>query len=303
VTRTAPTSDEPGPAVDPAPGLSVAEAARRVGVAGSTLRTWERRYGLRPSVRTSGGHRRYTLADVAALQRLRRLIESGMPTATAAARWRERVDEDGRTNGPRPRDSRRLAERFAAAVGNLDHAEAVAVAGRIIDTSNVTAAWTEVFVPFLQAAGERWECTGAGVEREHLAADAVRSALLRHAQRRPAPGSTTQILAVATEKEGHTLPLDALAAAVAGSGVSTCVLGTLPARAIHAAVEELAPSVVLVWARSRETADAKLLRGLVERVPVVCAAGPGWQRRRLPQGVPHLTDLPGAVASVLAWTT
>src|SRR4051794_37310135 len=31
-----------------ASGVSVADAARRIGVATSTLRTWERRYGLRP---------------------------------------------------------------------------------------------------------------------------------------------------------------------------------------------------------------------------------------------------------------
>ena len=31
-----------------------------LGIPASTLRTWERRYGLGPSERTRGGHRRYT---------------------------------------------------------------------------------------------------------------------------------------------------------------------------------------------------------------------------------------------------
>lgn len=62
----------------------VAEAARQVGVATSTLRAWDRRYGLGPSLRSPGAHRRYSLADVQRLQDLRRLINEGMPTAEAA---------------------------------------------------------------------------------------------------------------------------------------------------------------------------------------------------------------------------
>src|SRR4051794_29387468 len=53
----------------PAPaGLPVTAAARRLGLAASTLRSWERRYGLGPSLRTLGGHRRYSAGDLVALQ-------------------------------------------------------------------------------------------------------------------------------------------------------------------------------------------------------------------------------------------
>ena len=37
--------------------LTVAAVARRVGVAPSTLRTWDRRYGLGPSEHVAGNHR------------------------------------------------------------------------------------------------------------------------------------------------------------------------------------------------------------------------------------------------------
>jgi MerR family transcriptional regulator, light-induced transcriptional regulator len=306
VTDTAPASQDADPGVGPAPGLSVAEAARRVGVAGSTLRTWERRYGIRPGLRTSGGHRRYTLDDIAALQRLRGLIQTGMPTATAAARALGRVDRFDRADratGSRPRSGQRLGDRLAAAVERLDLAEAADLAVRLVDATGVVAAWCDVFVPILQAAGDRWECSGDGVEREHVAAAAIQWALVRHGRRRSAPAPAVRVLAVATEREGHTLPLDAFAAALADAGVGACVLGTLPAPAVHAAIEDLTPAVVLVWARSRETSEPKLLRSLAGRVPVVCAAGPGWQPHRLPDKVTHLVDLTGAVSSVLAWTT
>ncbi|MBM3682686.1 MAG: MerR family transcriptional regulator, partial [Actinobacteria bacterium] len=65
-------------------GLTVAVVARRVGVAPATLRTWERRYGLCPSDRSEGGHRRYCVTDVARLELMRKLVLAGMSAGEAA---------------------------------------------------------------------------------------------------------------------------------------------------------------------------------------------------------------------------
>lgn len=73
----------------------VSEAARQVGVSISTLRSWERRYGLAPSVRSSGAHRRYSPADIHRLQAVRRLVDRGMPTASAARAVVEEAEEAG----------------------------------------------------------------------------------------------------------------------------------------------------------------------------------------------------------------
>jgi DNA-binding transcriptional MerR regulator len=62
----------------------VAGAARGLGVAPATLRSWERRYGLAPSLHTAGGHRRYGPADLARLQVMHRLVRDGVPPAEAA---------------------------------------------------------------------------------------------------------------------------------------------------------------------------------------------------------------------------
>ena len=51
--------------------------AEELGVPASTIRSWEARFGVGPSARTSGGHRRYTDADVAQLRALRDLISRG----------------------------------------------------------------------------------------------------------------------------------------------------------------------------------------------------------------------------------
>ena len=72
------------PVTGAAEALPVAVVARRLGVSPSTLRTWDRRYGLGPSGRADGGHRRYDADDLERLQHFRTLVHRGVPTGDAA---------------------------------------------------------------------------------------------------------------------------------------------------------------------------------------------------------------------------
>ncbi|WP_434095684.1 MerR family DNA-binding transcriptional regulator, partial [Streptomyces humidus] len=49
-------------------GLTTGALARRLGVAPTTLRSWDRRYGIGPAVRADGRHRRWRPSDVAVLE-------------------------------------------------------------------------------------------------------------------------------------------------------------------------------------------------------------------------------------------
>ncbi len=74
-----------GPPADlPEPKLTVAAAARRLGVAPSTLRTWERRYGIGPSAHEAGRHRRYAPDDIARLELMQHALLRGASAADAA---------------------------------------------------------------------------------------------------------------------------------------------------------------------------------------------------------------------------
>ncbi|GAA3290404.1 hypothetical protein GCM10020295_04780 [Streptomyces cinereospinus] len=68
----------------PGVGLTTGEVARRLGVAPTTVRTWDRRYGLGPDLRSDGRHRRWTVVDVARLERMCALTATGLPPAEAA---------------------------------------------------------------------------------------------------------------------------------------------------------------------------------------------------------------------------
>lgn len=64
--------------------LTVAAVAARLGVAASTLRTWDRRYGLGPTQRQAGSHRRYSPDDLARLETMRALSLRGVALGDAA---------------------------------------------------------------------------------------------------------------------------------------------------------------------------------------------------------------------------
>jgi DNA-binding transcriptional MerR regulator len=72
---------------EPQDGLSIGELARRTGVPAATLRSWEDRYGFPRPQRQAGGHRRYGEADIALIEQILRLRESGtsLPAAIGQA--------------------------------------------------------------------------------------------------------------------------------------------------------------------------------------------------------------------------
>jgi hypothetical protein len=75
-------------------GCRRAEAARRAGVAPSTLRGWERRRLTGPS-----GGAGYTPYDIVRLEALARLVRAGLPADRAARRLDELARDGGRMPG------------------------------------------------------------------------------------------------------------------------------------------------------------------------------------------------------------
>ena len=87
------------------------------------------------------------------------------------------------------------------------------------------------------------------------------------------------------DEDHHSLPLDALAAALAELGVGSWVLGTrVPPTAMAAAVRRLRPAVVVIWSQTGDTADPRQITSLLKvcRGTDVITAGPGWHNSRLP---------------------
>ncbi|GGL19840.1 MerR family transcriptional regulator [Sphaerisporangium melleum] len=327
------------PLAEGEPGYGIGAAARRLGVPAPTLRTWNLRYGIGPSRRSPGGHRRYDDEDLRRLAEMSRLIHAGVapadaarqalryrpPAATGTARASETaqaarpaLDEtpaappsgEGRPAGSGP-DA-------ASATGTLPagppSAATLARAALAMDEPTVSRGleaalrsggtvwtWDHLVVPVFRAIVRRQEETGAGVEIEHLFSDRLLDALAGHARRAPAPAHPRPVLLACAEEEQHTLPAYALAAALGELAVPTRVLGArTPYAALADAMRRLGPAVVFVWSQQRETGDPAPLAALPRlRPPSRLVAGGPGWHDALPPAVTRVASLREAVAAVL----
>jgi DNA-binding transcriptional MerR regulator len=291
-------------------GLTVAAVARRMGVAPATLRTWDRRYGVGPGEHAAGTHRRYSPDDIARLEHMRRLVIAGVPPADAARAARELDPSEIVVPAPGQRaggghvvahPGATPAERgLARAAQALDTAACESIIGESLNRRGVIWTWDRLLVPVLSAVGERWQNTGRGVEIEHALSSAVQASLLGTIRVLINPVNSRTVLLACAPGEMHTLPLWALAAALAERRISSRVLGTgLPADALVDAVERLGPAAVFVWAQIPGTADRSILAALPSFRPrsTVLAGGPGWTGDA-PADVSGTADLADTVARI-----
>jgi DNA-binding transcriptional MerR regulator len=311
---------------DPSGALPVAAVARRLGIAPATLRTWDRRYGVGPSVHAVGSHRRYAPSDVARLETMRRLTLEGVPPAEAArvalqAHAPADPGQDDPHEVPRP-DARPLPDRegrlkrggpggrVLALPGAGEVAVGLGRAAMALDSISVMTTlrgelaqhgvvhtWDHVLRPVLAAAGARWAATGEGVEVEHLLSECVTMALREVAAGGVLPAHRPVLLASAPAEQ-HSLPLHAVAAGLAERGVGSQVLGgALPADALQAAVRRTGAAALFVWSQLDSTGAPEALAGVpVTRPPTaLVVGGPGWHLDALPDRVVLARDLTDAV--------
>ncbi|MDX3187052.1 MerR family transcriptional regulator [Streptomyces sp. MN03-5084-2B] len=239
------------PATAPAVTWTAGAVARMVGLPASTLRAWHRRYDLPLSAPQTGRHRHYGRADVEALLRMKHLIGQGLSAETAAARaFAARATEVGT---------------LLAAVRELKLGTAAALLDAHLAARGVPDTWDELCRPALNAlcGPDADRC----VDLVHGLSWAVAAALHRIP---PPTGAAPAVLLACVDGERHTLPLEALRAALAEHGREALFLGaSVPETALRQAIDRVRPDAVVLWS----TRPAPPPRGLP--VPRLVPAGPG----------------------------
>jgi DNA-binding transcriptional MerR regulator len=311
-------------------GLAVSAVARRMGVAPATLRTWDRRYGIGPSEHQTGSHRKYSPADLARLEHMRRLVIAGIAPADAARAAREHDYSDtdlipvtqgfpsvmpdevpvvpgARAGGGRvvPLPGGGAAARgLARAAQALDWTTCVEILTESHQRRGVIWTWDYLVVPVMRGLGEQWRSSGQGVEVEHTLSAAVQEALSSSIRSAQAPLNTRTVLLACAPDDLHALPLWAVAAALAECRVGARVLGaSLPASALASAVQRLGPAAVLVWAQLPSSADPAVIDELpsVRPAATILVGGPGWRDDTMPaaESAVRVVDLADAVGRIV----
>ncbi len=151
---------------------TVKQAAQMTGVAPSTVRAWEQRYGVIAPERSASGYRLYDEQAIRRLRLMAGLIDAGWSAAQAA----ERVKTSGDAATPTDSDGERAypstdlvvqaAERMDGALLTAVLDDAFAVAG----FEHTVTAW---LLPTMVAIGQAWEGGQLSIAGEHFVSAAL----------------------------------------------------------------------------------------------------------------------------------
>ena len=303
-----------------ADGVSIGKAAARLGVTASTLRSWGTRYGIVPSLRTAGGHRRFSEDDLTRLDDVRAQIQAGVaPAEAAAAVLTEAAPTDAATptqatgasrarrgGGPGGRvlavpGADAMARGLARAAGQLDLDGAEEIMLSALRERGVLRSWDDLMRPVLVAVGKRWVETGEAIEVEHVLSEACLGALRRRRVELPTSEQRPPVLLASAPGDQHTLTLHVLAVGLSERRRPARVIGAqVPVTTLAAAARRVRPSAVFVSCVVAGASTAEVPAALVEALPRTRPAtrlvlgGSGWPAS-LPDGLVHAPGLSEAL--------
>ncbi|HVH93559.1 MAG: MerR family transcriptional regulator [Nocardioidaceae bacterium] len=286
---------------------TIKQASRLTGVSETSLRAWERRYGVVVPGRTESGYRLYDEEALAAVSAMRRLVAEGWSAAKAAEAVRSGtvpaapVLQQLGTGGAEPPAVAYL-ERFLASAARLDTAgiEQCLDGGFALGSfEHVIDTW---LFPALEALGEGWARGEIDVSGEHAASHAVHRRLSAAFD---AAGSRSRGPAVVVglpPGSEHSLGALAFATAIRRKGWDVLYLGSnVPVSSWEAAVRSRAAQaavLAVVMPEDRPTAIAVAERLLtLNPAPMVCAGGAAGDQ--LADGVRTLASGVGAAVEQL----
>src|SRR4051812_14735472 len=175
-------------------------------------------------------------------------------------------------------DGSPAARGLARAAMSLDSGEVHRLLGDAVTAMGVREAWRTMGMPVLQSIGERWRVTGDGIDVEHAFSEAAMTVLRGVTATLRRGRNVRPVVLACAEGDYHTLPLHALAAALAEEQVGVRLLGVgMPASALVAAVRRTGPALVFLYARMA-VLDAQVLDLLPRQRPAprLVVGGPGW---------------------------
>jgi len=249
---------------------TVNEVEERTGVPATTLRQWERRYGLPMPERSDSGYRLYGDDDLGDIRAMKAHVDDGVPASRAAAMVKERARP---VVGPRPVAA--LRADLVDALVELDDDRSDRVLSEAHALHTVEAVVLELLGPAMVDLGNLWHDGKIATTTEHFASSYVNGRLrallaLAGGQR----GGPCVIVACAPLDQ-HELGALMLAVMLRRQGYQVYFVGAnTPVEDLAVMASELQPFAVMISASSIDAVHQLVAkRHLLEGIAPVLALG------------------------------
>jgi DNA-binding transcriptional MerR regulator len=268
-------------------------AARLTGLSPEVLRAWERRYRVVQPLRTPGGTRRYSAADLERLRLVKGAVDAGHRIGQVAQLDREELKRRSAVAEAKP-DAH--LDEILAALDHLDGAASQRLLSLPLSALGPVRFAREVAVPLVHEIGDRWADGRMGVASEHLATGILRSLLGSALQPTASSLLGPRIVFATPTGERHELGLLMAALTALGAGGNPLYLGLeLPVEDLLASVEgarakALALSLVTIPAPQAMRALGALRGGMSDDVRL-WLGGPGARDLELPPAAEYIESL------------
>jgi hypothetical protein len=173
---------------------------------------------------------------------------------------------------------------------------------RSLRRHGVIETWDSLICPAFGAIAERQATTGKCIDVEHAFSWIVSRSLQRFPTFAFRGRQAVPLILACMENDPHTLPLEALCAALAQQHRPTLMLGaSVPTSAIlDALAQQPRRAAAVLWAQSRSTADVNALDAIQNAACFVIIGGPGWQGVSIPRATLRVSTLASAFEAVIA---
>lgn len=249
---------------DPADGSAseltypLGAAARMTGLTPDTLRAWERRYAVVVPLRTPGGTRRYTAADLETLRLVKAAVDAGHRISQVAGLPRDELL--GITARGAPREGATAADPSDAildALKRLDAEESERLIALQLAALGPRRFARDVASPLLERVGDAWSRGELCVASEHLATSVLRSLLGASLRPTLRGGAGAPIVFGTLPGERHEMGLLIAAITAAAVGGRVVYLGAdLPVEEFVRVVEATGAEAIAISMVAQPPADS-----------------------------------------------
>lgn len=258
------------------PLYNIKAVEQATGVSASTLRVWERRYGLPTPNRNETGYRLYSEQDMATVTWLKGQLDEGLSISQAIARLdalRAAGDEPsvliGPAQAPRPEQGLRslpvLQDALISALLDFQALRADDVLAEAFALYPVETVALGLIQPTLVEIGEGWHRGDVTIAQEHFASAHLRQKLGNLFNQALHNGRAPTVVCACARGELHELGLLLVALFLRRRGYHVVYLGqNVPEDELVGAAQRLRPALVCVSASTTETAGA--LRQAAQRL-------------------------------------